>query len=1307
MRISIKRLIYFVLIVLMVAFFSSQPRTTSASSGDEALVEQAVLNATSVLTLGGKLTPVLNRVGIDKSWAIAIVGLKDSGTNNYIGGEWLLVLVHQRSGQWHAILPNAGRYDNWLSKIPNKILSTADRNLYVSERPKGPRLVPESVNIDGLKLPWPSPRSRCISGNGYGQGDHTGTDGYALDFGLAYEDVAAVKSGTISQANQDASASPYGKYIVMDIGGGVYALYAHLNTLYVSQGSVSQGTVIAQSGTTGNSTGPHLHFRLRDANNNPILPEPMSGYTGFQGFSCQSNIYYTSNNTTGGQTGDVGGFVKNRNTNAGIQGASVHADRGGTTETTDSSGRYTLHNVPSGDANVTATANGFDANSVSVHVNANASNPASDILLSPNTCSNADGAESCPGDGVSLCDNSNYGAPCRTYTYSSNDQCIALGDMDNKANSIKFLGSYVGNYDAVMYGDTSCGVYNARYDHDVSDFGLQNDNFSSMRLERHGPSGGIDLCDGSNYGSPCKNFTWNGNNNACISLGDMDNKANSIRFNGNYVGNYDAIMYGDTSCGVYNARYDHNVGDFGLQNDNFSSMRIEQHQPPQPPGAPHDPNPANGASLTAGTGAVDLSFQADGDQFRIHVWGNGYDRWIDWSNNRSGHVDGLVGQTYNWQAQARNNVGESPWSDTWTFTVPQTCFSLTLTANPSNGGAISASPQPNCPNDNTKYVPGTTMTLQASPNPGYSFTSWTGCDLPSGNACTHNMGADESVTANFVQNPAPTNDDFNNPTIINSNTYNTTENTSGATRANDDPYYPTNCTGTGRGLASVWFSFTPNSNGTVNATTNGSDYDTVLAVWSGARGSLTSIACSDDVNDSLNNLTSATSANLTGGVKYYVEVISYSGTGNQSPIKRSSRPDSPTDGGSLSLAVNFTPTSANDDFNGATGINTNTYNSSQDTTNATTASDDPTYPCSSQNKESASVWYRFTPTSNGSLSVNTIGSGYDTVLAIWRGSRGSLINVDCNDDGGGNFTSLISNVALSGGTAYYLEIASFTSATAIHGKPARIESSGGSLVLNSAFTPQTCYTLAKSVNPANGGTITASPAPNCNNGTQYTSGTSVSLTAVANNNFRFTSWSGDVSGSSSPIPVTMNGNKTVTANFVVVDFCYTLSITTTTGGGVTASPAPSCNGGTGYPQNTIVTLTATPNGGYTFGGWSGSVTGTTNPTSLTMSGPKSVTATFNSVVIPLPPTLLSPKNGKSCTPTCKLDWTDSTGATYYIVQVRRGTSSGTLVVNQKPSASMFTTSLAKGYTYYWKVRACNANKQCSVWSTIWRFKIPN
>jgi murein DD-endopeptidase MepM/ murein hydrolase activator NlpD len=94
---------------------------------------------------------------------------------------------------------------------------------------------------------------------GYGLGYHTGVDLEAS----SNTPVKAVHGGTVVSVNGAGSA--YGNHVVIKHSDGVYTLSAHLNSVSVSVGqTVTAGQVIGLSGSTGNSTGPHLHFELRN-----------------------------------------------------------------------------------------------------------------------------------------------------------------------------------------------------------------------------------------------------------------------------------------------------------------------------------------------------------------------------------------------------------------------------------------------------------------------------------------------------------------------------------------------------------------------------------------------------------------------------------------------------------------------------------------------------------------------------------------------------------------------------------------------------------------------------------------------------------------------------------------------------------------------------------------------------------------------------------------------------------------------------------------------------------------------------------
>lgn len=88
--------------------------------------------------------------------------------------------------------------------------------------------------------------------------------------------IAAAKGGTVSFAGGNPCCS-YGYYVVVDHGDGFQTLYAHLSSIAVSQGQfVAQGELIGYGGTTGYSTGDHLHFEVHQGGGivNPLAYLP-------------------------------------------------------------------------------------------------------------------------------------------------------------------------------------------------------------------------------------------------------------------------------------------------------------------------------------------------------------------------------------------------------------------------------------------------------------------------------------------------------------------------------------------------------------------------------------------------------------------------------------------------------------------------------------------------------------------------------------------------------------------------------------------------------------------------------------------------------------------------------------------------------------------------------------------------------------------------------------------------------------------------------------------------------------------------
>lgn len=135
-----------------------------------------------------------------------------------------------------------------------------------------------SVNTKfvGGQFGWPSASSTLITSQ-YGRRLHPVLGTYrghaGVDIGAAYgTNVLAANDGTVVVAGYNSGG--YGNYVIIDHGGGYTTLYGHNSSLCVSAGQkVTRGTVIAKCGSTGLSSGPHIHFEVR-VNGSPVNPLP-------------------------------------------------------------------------------------------------------------------------------------------------------------------------------------------------------------------------------------------------------------------------------------------------------------------------------------------------------------------------------------------------------------------------------------------------------------------------------------------------------------------------------------------------------------------------------------------------------------------------------------------------------------------------------------------------------------------------------------------------------------------------------------------------------------------------------------------------------------------------------------------------------------------------------------------------------------------------------------------------------------------------------------------------------------------------
>ncbi len=131
----------------------------------------------------------------------------------------------------------------------------------------GPHRAPGSVSLPTLQ--WPL-HGEITSGFGRRRHRHAHHEGIDID-GLVGEPILAAAPGTVVRAGRE---NGYGRFVVVDHGGGLSSLYAHASRLLVHEGDrVEAGEEIARVGRSGNARGSHLHFEVhRDGR--PVNPLP-------------------------------------------------------------------------------------------------------------------------------------------------------------------------------------------------------------------------------------------------------------------------------------------------------------------------------------------------------------------------------------------------------------------------------------------------------------------------------------------------------------------------------------------------------------------------------------------------------------------------------------------------------------------------------------------------------------------------------------------------------------------------------------------------------------------------------------------------------------------------------------------------------------------------------------------------------------------------------------------------------------------------------------------------------------------------
>lgn len=118
---------------------------------------------------------------------------------------------------------------------------------------------------EGGVFTWPCPSSHKItSGFGYRDKPIAGATSYHQGYDIGASAGAAIVAAADGVVTSTGYSSVLGNYVILSHGGGLFTIYEHCSAVLVSQGqSVSRGSTIAKVGSTGVSTGPHLHFGVQ------------------------------------------------------------------------------------------------------------------------------------------------------------------------------------------------------------------------------------------------------------------------------------------------------------------------------------------------------------------------------------------------------------------------------------------------------------------------------------------------------------------------------------------------------------------------------------------------------------------------------------------------------------------------------------------------------------------------------------------------------------------------------------------------------------------------------------------------------------------------------------------------------------------------------------------------------------------------------------------------------------------------------------------------------------------------------------
>ncbi len=139
--------------------------------------------------------------------------------------------------------------------------NSGGRDIEEKEAAEGTSFASYKINANPC---MPVDSKRVTSAFGYRTNPISGNYGFHTGIDLAIKSGSQVKSVFFGTVEETGEAEDWGKYVLIKHSDGLETYYCHLSEIYAEEGAViRRGEVIALSGSTGWSTGPHLHFEVR------------------------------------------------------------------------------------------------------------------------------------------------------------------------------------------------------------------------------------------------------------------------------------------------------------------------------------------------------------------------------------------------------------------------------------------------------------------------------------------------------------------------------------------------------------------------------------------------------------------------------------------------------------------------------------------------------------------------------------------------------------------------------------------------------------------------------------------------------------------------------------------------------------------------------------------------------------------------------------------------------------------------------------------------------------------------------------